>query len=181
MAIEFYGFSLYNYPMKTVIHEFQPIYDSASQILLLGTMPSVKSRESNFYYGHPRNRFWRVAARLCGEEAPAAEDIPGKTQMLLRHHFALWDVLQRCDIEGSQDSTIRNAVPNDLSVILSKAPVKAIFCNGAKAYALYQQFNGEISLPCICLPSTSPANAAWSEERLFEKWKNEIERYWKEG
>ena len=167
--------------MKTVTHEFKPIFDNTSEILILGTMPSVKSRENHFYYGHPRNRFWRVAARLCAEKTPEASDIEGKKQMLLRHHIALWDVLQRCDIEGSQDSTIRNAVPNDLSVILDAAPIKAIFCNGAKAYNLYKQFNKALALPCICLPSTSPANAAWNEERLFEKWKNEIAIYWKEG
>lgn len=152
-----------------VKHTFEPVYNEESQILILGTFPSVKSREQNFYYGHPQNRFWRVISNLFEEEIP--QTILQKKELLLRNHVALWDVIAECDITGSSDSSIRNAVPTDLSVILLHAPVKRIYANGTKAYDLYMKYTYPVTgLPIIRLPSTSPANAAFGMERLLEAW-----------
>lgn len=122
-------------------HEFDPVYDRNSEILILGTLPSVKSREQRFYYGHKQNRFWKVIAALYGEAVPVT--IEEKKKILLRHHIALFDVIAECDIAGSSDSTIRNVVPTDLSVILKQAPVRKIFANGNKAYDLYMKYSYE--------------------------------------
>ena len=117
-----------------ITHSFEPIYNEDSEILILGTLPSVKSRENNFYYGHKQNRFWKLLAKLCKEETP--QTIEEKTSMLLRHHIAIWDVIQSCDIKGSSDSSIHNVVPNDLSEILQTASIRQIFTNGGTAYRL---------------------------------------------
>lgn len=151
-------------------HEFDPVYDRNSEILILGTLPSVKSREQRFYYGHKQNRFWKVIATLYGEAVPVT--IEEKKKILLRHHIALFDVIAECDIAGSSDSTIRNVVPTDLSVILKQAPVRKIFANGNKAYDLYMKYSYEKTGMEACrLPSTSPANAAYQMERLLQSWK----------
>ncbi len=151
-------------------HEFDPVYDRNSEILILGTLPSVKSREQHFYYGHKQNRFWKVIAALYGEAVPVT--IEEKKKFLLRHHIALFDVIAECDIAGSSDSTIRNVVPTDLSVILKQAPVRKIFANGNKAYDLYMKYSYEKTGMEACrLPSTSPANAAYQMERLLQSWK----------
>lgn len=127
-----------NQELTHVKHEFDPIFDENSEILILGTLPSVKSREQNFYYGHPQNRFWKVIAALF--EEPVPEKIPEKKDLLLKHHIALWDVIAECDIAGSSDSSIKNVVPAELSVILDHAPIRTIYANGAKAYDLYQKY-----------------------------------------
>lgn len=151
-------------------HEFDPVYDRNSEILILGTLPSVKSREQRFYYGHKQNRFWKVIATLYGEAVPVT--IEEKKKILLRHHIALFDVIAECDIAGSSDSTIRNVVPTDLSVILKQAPVRKIFANGNKAYDLYMKYSYEkTGMEASRLPSTSPANAAYQMERLLQSWK----------
>lgn len=151
-------------------HEFDPVYDRNSEILILGTLPSVKSREQRFYYGHKQNRFWKVIAALYGEAVPVT--IEEKKKILLRHHIALFDVIAECDIAGSSDSTIRNVVPTDLSVILKQAPVRKIFANGNKAYDLYMKYSYEkTGMEAVRLPSTSPANAAYQMERLLQSWK----------
>lgn len=151
-------------------HEFDPVYDRNSEILILGTLPSVKSREQRFYYGHKQNRFWKVIAALYGEAVPVT--IEEKKKILLRHHIALFDVIAECDIAGSSDSTIRNVVPTDLSVILKQAPVRKIFANGNKAYDLYMKYSYEkTGMEARRLPSTSPANAAYQMERLLQSWK----------
>ena len=156
-----------------IVHTFQPVFDEHSEILILGTLPSVKSRENQFYYGHKQNRFWKVLAQICEESIP--ETIEEKKEMLLRNHIAIWDVIESCDIKGSSDSSIRNVVPTDLSWILEGSQVKKIFVNGKKAGALYQKFQQQITgMEAIVLPSTSPANAAWSFERLYEEWKRRI-------
>ena len=126
-----------NQELTHVKHEFDPIFDENSEILILGTLPSVKSREQNFYYGHPQNRFWKVIAALFCEPVP--ERIPEKKDLLLKHHIALWDVIAECDIAGSSDSSIKNVVPAELSEILDHAPIRTIYANGAKAYDLYQK------------------------------------------
>lgn len=151
-------------------HPFEPVYDGTSQILILGSFPSVRSREEGFYYGHPRNRFWPLLALCLEEELPRSTE--EKRAMLLRHQIALWDVLASCQIAGSSDSSIRSAVPNDLPRILKAAPIEKILCNGAAAAKLYLRYGSKnTALTPVALPSTSPANAAWSLERLYTAWK----------
>ena len=156
-----------------IIHPIKPLYDSKAEILILGSFPSVKSREEGFFYGHPQNRFWKVMARICKQDIPTT--IEDKSKMILDNHFALWDVIQSCEITGSADSTIKNVTPNDLSNILNNANIKGIFVNGKKAEALYNKYIFKnTGIKAIVLPSTSPANASWSEDRLFEFWSNAI-------
>ena len=154
-----------------VRHEFEPIFNEKSRILILGTLPSVKSREQNFYYGHPQNRFWKVLARIC-ETEKVPESIEEKKIILLEHQIAVWDVIAECDIIGSSDSSIKNVVPTDLNIILKNAPIQQIYGNGGKAYSLYQKYSyPKIQREMVKLPSTSPANAAWQIERLTESWR----------
>lgn len=154
-----------------VRHEFEPIFNEKSRILILGTLPSVKSREQNFYYGHPQNRFWKVLARIC-ETEKVPESIKEKKIFLLEHQIAVWDVIAECDIIGSSDSSIKNVVPTDLNIILKNAPIQQIYGNGGKAYTLYQKYSyPKIQREMVKLPSTSPANAAWQIERLTESWR----------
>ena len=156
-----------------LVHPIKPLFDEHSEILILGSFPSVKSREQGFFYGHPQNRFWRVMARVCGEEVPA--NINDKTRLILDNHFALWDVIHSCEIIGSADSSIKNVRANDLSEILETADIRQIFLNGKKAEALYNKYiKNNISIPSEVLPSTSPANASWSEDRLFVYWSERI-------
>lgn len=156
-----------------LVHPVKPIYDKNSEILILGTFPSVKSREAEFFYAHPQNRFWTVMARICGHDTP--KTVEEKTKMILTNHFALWDVIKSCEITGSADSSIRNVVPADLSEILQTAKIKQIFVNGRKAEQLYMKFlEKDTGMKAVALPSTSPANAAWSEDRLFEFWNKAI-------
>ena len=150
-------------------HPFEPVVDGDCTVLVLGSFPSVKSREIGFYYGHPRNRFWPMLARVYGEELPA--DIPARKVLLLRHHIALWDAALCCEVDGSMDQDIKNVTPTDLSKILSQANIRLVLANGSLAGRLYQRFQQqETGLPCTVLPSTSPANAAWSLDRLCEAW-----------
>ncbi len=152
-----------------IIHPIPPLFDENSEILILGSFPSVRSREEGFFYGHPQNRFWKVASAVFGEDTP--HSIPEKKSFLLRNHIALWDVIGSCDIEGSADSSIRNVSANDLSVILEHADIRQIYVNGQTACKYYRKYSEkETGRPAICLPSTSPANAAWSVERLTIAW-----------
>lgn len=154
---------------ETIEHLFEPVFDEHSRILILGTFPSVKSRESQFYYGHPQNRFWKVLALL--RRCPVPVTVEEKKQFLLENHIAIWDVIAKCEIIGSSDSSIRNVVPADLSVILEHAPIEQIFANGGKAYELYQKYSYPVTRRAIIkLPSTSPANAAFQMERLVKSW-----------
>ena len=156
--------------MEHIIHSIEPIFDAESRVLILGTMPSPKSREVQFYYGHPQNRFWRVLAAVLGEEVPRS--VPEKKAMLLRHRIALWDVLAECEITGASDSSIRNPVANDLSVILDHAPVQAVFTTGATAWKLYTRLQKpHTGIEAVRLPSTSPANCAVKMEALTEAYK----------
>ena len=170
---------------ESLTHQFEPVYNSSSRILILGTFPSVKSRAYGFYYGHPQNRFWKVLAAIANAPVPAS--IPEKKQLLLSRGIALWDVIQSCNIIGSSDSSIRNVVPADIPWLLGQAPISAIFGNGAKACELFQKYTQPLlaesfpdgtctKAPCAIrkLPSTSPANAAWKLERLVDYWKQEI-------
>ena len=152
------------------IHPIPPVWSPESEILILGSFPSVKSRESGFFYGHPQNRFWRVLAALYDEPFP--ETIPERRALLLRRRIALWDVLRSCEITGSSDASIRDAAPNDLRPILAGAPIRAVFVNGRTAERLYRQYAEPLTRrPAIPLPSTSPANAAWSLDRLISAWR----------
>ena len=153
-----------------LVHPFPPLYDEHSRILILGSFPSVKSREQMFFYGHPQNRFWRVLAAVLG--CPAPQSIPEKRAMLLSHQVALWDSIARCEIAGSSDASITGVVPNDLSPIFAAADIRQVFCNGRKSHEMYRRYLEPVyGRTASCLPSTSPANAAWSLERLTEAWR----------
>ena len=152
-----------------IIHPFPPLYDGNSRILILGSFPSVKSREQMFFYGHPQNRFWKTVSEVCKEDVP--KTIEEKKSFLLRNKIALWDVIASCEITGSSDSSIKNVKANDISEILTKSRIRAIFVNGKTAEKYYNKYTKEkTGRACIALPSTSPANAAWSLERLTEAW-----------
>ena len=152
-----------------ICHTFEPVYNEKSGILILGSLPSVKSREQGFYYGHPQNRFWKVlAAVLC---CPLPTTIEEKKSMLLKNRIALWDVIESCDIIGSSDSSIKNVTPADLNRVLFQTNIREIFGNGQKACALYRKYcRKTVGREIVCLPSTSPANAACSLEQLLERW-----------
>ena len=153
-----------------VQHTFEPVFDEHSRILILGSFPSVKSREIQFYYGHPQNRFWRVLAAVLGEEVPVS--IEDKRAICLRHHVALWDTIAKCDIAGASDTSIRNAEPNDIGRLLRESKIERIFATGGKSGELYRKLiEPKTHVPITVLPSTSPANAAWTFERLVEAYR----------
>jgi hypoxanthine-DNA glycosylase len=153
-----------------VKHPIQPVYDKNSKILILGSFPSVKSREQLFFYGHPQNRFWRVLSEIF--EAPVPKTVEEKRSLLLSSKIALWDVIASCEITGSSDTSIKNVVPNDLSKILDCADIERIFLNGKTAEKYYNKFfRNTINIEAICLPSTSPANAVYTLNRLLESWR----------
>ncbi len=155
---------------ERLTHTFEPVFDKDSKILILGSFPSVKSRENQFYYGHPQNRFWKVLARIFEDEVP--QTIEEKKQFLLGHRIAVWDVIESCTIIGSSDSSIKDVVVNDFSRVLENSGIEAIYVNGGKAYELYHKFaEKHTGVVARKLPSTSPANAAWSLERLCGVWK----------
>ncbi len=147
---------------------FEPVYNESCTVLIVGTWPSPKSREQGFFYGHPQNRFWKLMARLLDEEMP--QSIAAKKDMLLRHRIALWDTIESCTITGASDATIRDVVPTDIRGLLRRAPIRRILCNGATAYRLYEKYNAQPGIEAVKLPSTSPANAAWSMEKLAAEW-----------
>lgn len=163
-----------------ITHPIEPIYNEHSRILILGSFPSVKSREEGFFYGHPQNRFWRVVAAVFGVDTP--QTVKEKTQLLLTNCVAVWDVIASCDITGSADSSIKNAVANDLSRILSEASIEQIFVNGKTAEKYYNRYmRDKLGREAICLPSTSPANAAFTQEKLIAAWqmiKNKEKQKW---
>ncbi len=154
-------------------HNIPPVFDKNSKILVLGSFPSVKSREVQFFYGHPQNRFWKVISSVFNCECP--QTVEEKKRFLLLNNIALWDVIHSCDITGSSDSSVKNAVPNDLSQILKNSDVTRIFTNGTLSYNLYNKLClDDTGIEATKLPSTSPANAAWSQERLVAEWKRLI-------
>ncbi len=153
-----------------IVHPIPPLFDSESETLILGSFPSVKSREAAFFYGHPQNRFWSVVAEVFGAEKPLT--VEDKKELILSNKLALWDVIAQCEIEGSADSTITDVTANDLSVIIRNSNVKRIFVNGKTAEKYYNKYTyPKTGIKAVCLPSTSPANAAWKIEKLVEKWK----------
>lgn len=155
---------------EAIFHPIAPVFDERSRILILGSFPSVKSRETAFFYGHPQNRFWKVVSAVLGESCPSTID--EKKRMLLSHRVALWDVIASCRIEGSSDSSIRSAVPTDLQAILDTANIRAVFCNGQTAFRLYVRYQEkQTGISAVALPSTSPANAAYGLDRLLEHWR----------
>ena len=156
-------------PRQRIDHPFGPLFSPESRILILGSFPSVKSREQNFFYGHPQNRFWKVISALFGTDPPRS--VPEKRELILGHRLALWDSIASCVITGSSDASIRDVRANDLRIILDHAPIERIYCNGRKSHEMY----GKYILPVLgreaeCLPSTSPANAQWSLEKLIDAW-----------
>ena len=168
---------------KIITHPIPPVWNSESRILILGTMPSPKSREAGFFYMHPRNRFWSVMAEVFGETLAHPNNAPDHTAaieerraFLLRHHLAMWDVLASCEITGAADSSIKNAIPNDFSEILENSKVRQIICTGKTSFNLWQKncaalYEPRYNLTVHCLPSTSPANAQWNKEKLIEEYK----------
>lgn len=172
-----------------ISHGFEPVFDEHSRILVLGSFPSVLSRENAFYYGNPQNRFWRVMAACLGETVPQnegglsdngrpltlEESIAAKKRMLLGHGIALWDVIASCDIKGSSDASIKNVVPAQVEHVLETAHIGAVICNGGTAGRLYKRYlQWQVGLTAHVLPSTSPANAAWQLERLTVRWQEEL-------
>ncbi len=158
-----------------IIHPFPPLFCGESDTLILGSFPSVKSREAMFFYGHPQNRFWKLAAMLFGEPVP--ETIEEKTALILNNRLALWDSIKSCTITGSSDSSVRDVVPNDLSLIFENSRVNRVFCNGALSHKMYMKYIfPETNVKAVKLPSTSPANAAFSIDRLYEHWKIILDR-----
>lgn len=154
---------------SSVVHPFPPVWNADSCVLILGSFPSVRSRETGFYYGHPQNRFWPLLARLYGEAMPIGTD--ERRAFALRNRIALWDVIQSCAITGSSDASIRDAKPNDIAALIRQTNITHIFCNGQQAYRLFQKYCAEdCGMQAISLPSTSPANAAWTMDRLAEVW-----------
>lgn len=161
--------------LRRVTHSIPPTFDKNSRVLVLGSMPSPKSRETGYNYGHPQNRFWRVLAQIANEPVPATNEL--KRDFCLRHGIALWDVLAECYIEGASDASIRNAKPNQLTIITKAAPIEAIFCTGAKAHALYKRLcEKDVGMPATRLPSTSPANAACTMSTLVDAYAAIFER-----
>ncbi|MBR4026840.1 MAG: uracil-DNA glycosylase family protein [Lachnospiraceae bacterium] len=182
---------------QNIAHTFEPIYNKESEILILGSFPSVKSRENNFYYGHPQNRFWKVLGKVFGENTQntsfyvndsvidksisnknlndifyVPQTIEEKKEFLLTNYIAIWDVIASCTISGSSDTSIRDVVVNDFTEILKNSNISKIYVNGGKAYELYRKYaEQKTGIKAIKLPSTSPANAAWNLDRLYEAWK----------
>ena len=153
-----------------IVHTIPPVYDANSKILILGSFPSVKSREQGFFYGHPQNRFWKVLASVFGAKIP--DTVAEKREFLLKHGVAVWDVIGECDIVGSSDLSIKNVKSNDISVILKSAKIDKIFLNGKTAEKYYKKYlEKSVGIAAICLPSTSPANAICSLEKLIDAWK----------
>lgn len=156
--------------LEKIAHPIEPLYSKASKILILGSFPSQKSREQMFFYGHPQNRFWRVLSAVF--ECYTPETVDQKREFILSHKIALWDVIASCEIEGSADSSIKNVVPNDFTEILNTADINQIFVNGKTAHKFYNKYiKDTLGREAVCLPSTSPANAAWSVEKLVSAWK----------
>lgn len=155
---------------ELVIHPFEPVCKPDAKILILGSLPSVKSREQMFYYGHPQNRFWKVLAGCLHESVP--DTIEQKKHFLIENQLAVWDVIAQCEISGSSDSSIRNARANDIVSLVSNTEIRMVICNGQKAGQLYKKYEANrVNLPYIILPSTSPANAAWNLEKLISAWR----------
>ena len=156
-------------PAQRIRHPFGPLFAPDSRILILGSFPSVRSREQHFFYGHPQNRFWKVIAALYGRDVPAT--IPEKKALILDNGLALWDSIASCVVTGSSDASIRDVRPNDLRIILDNCPVERIYCNGRKSHEMYEKYiQPRLGREAVCLPSTSPANAQWSLDRLVEAW-----------
>ena len=163
---------------EALTHPFGPVVSNRSEILILGSFPSVKSREEGFYYGHPRNRFWKIMSAIAkdrGIPVPDELTIPEKKQLILDLGLALWDVCASCVVTGSSDSSIRSAVPNDIQSLIASAPIRAVLTNGKTADTLYRKLIlPETGLTPVCLPSTSPANAARTLQNLTEEWRDAI-------
>ena len=155
--------------MKCLQHPFGPLFNEDSRVLILGSFPSVKSREQNFFYGHPQNRFWKVIAAVNGQPVP--QSIEDKKKLILTNGLALWDSIASCEITGSSDASIKNARANDISIILDNCSIERIYCNGRKSHELYRKYiEPQTGREAICLPSTSPANAQWTFDMLIEAW-----------
>ncbi|MDE5942723.1 MAG: DNA-deoxyinosine glycosylase [Clostridia bacterium] len=156
--------------MSEIKYGFAPLYDKDSKLLILGSFPSVKSRKVEFYYGNPQNRFWRVVSSFFGENSPKTTE--EKKNFLLKRNIALWDIVTECEISGSQDSTIKNFKVADLKTLLQNCDIRYIILNGSTAFKIFKNNYGDINIPYVKLPSTSPANT-----RFYEKeWRDALSR-----
>lgn len=167
---------------ETILHDIKPVWNEESIVLLLGTMPSPASRSAGFFYMHPQNRFWKVVPEIFGETLKFSNNtdereaaILERCEFLLRHKLALWDVLSSCEIQGAADSSIKNAKPNNFTELFEKSEIRHVFCTGKTSFNFWKkfcaaQYEERFGLTCECLPSTSPANAAWSIERLVAEY-----------
>lgn len=152
-----------------VIHNIEPLFDKNSKTLILGSFPSVKSREAGFFYAHPQNRFWKVIAGVFGEDVPLT--VADKKALILNNGLALYDSVYSCEINGSSDSSMKNVVPSDLTPIIQNSKITKVFVNGRAAEKYYVKYSlNDTGINGVVLPSTSPANAAWSLERLIDEW-----------
>ena len=157
---------------EIIIHPWPPLYDERSKILILGTIPSPKSREFGFYYGHPQNIFWKTLAEVLNKPAPG-QSVDERRDFALLNRIALWDVLYSCEINGASDLSIRNPVPNQFAPLLSKIKPAAIFTTGKKATELFNKLCAEeAGMTAVYLPSTSPANrAAQVSGEFMARWR----------
>ncbi|MCR5490726.1 MAG: DNA-deoxyinosine glycosylase [Bacilli bacterium] len=154
-------------------HEFPPLYQADSEILILGSFPSIASRAQKFFYGHPQNRFWKLLPAVYGDPVPSM--IEEKTEFCHKHKLALYDSIESCEIVGSSDASIKNVVPADLESIISKCKIRKIICNGKKSYDCFLKYQkNPRDIPVVCCPSTSAANAAFSLDALIQQWKTEL-------
>ena len=156
--------------MQKRISSFPPIIDAQSEILILGSIPGVKSLEKQQYYAHPQNKFWKIIFELLNEDF--TDDYIQRIETIKKHHIALWDVIDSCERKGSLDSEIRNEEANQIEELLEKYPnIKAIFCNGGKSYKNLQKVLGKnFRIPIFLMPSTSPLHTVSFEKKL-EDWK----------
>lgn len=162
-------------PAQRQLHPFEPVWDARCSALILGSFPSVRSRAEGFYYGNPQNRFWRVTAAVWHADTP--QSIAQKRSFMLGHETALWDVLESCEIRGSSDASITAPVANDIAALVKRSRIERIYANGKAAYALYMEYQFEkTGIEAVLLPSTSPANAAWSLQALIGAWGQALTR-----
>ncbi len=159
---------------QTILHPLKPLYNQDSKILILGSFPSIKTREYGFFYGHPQNRFWPILEVLFNEEL--TRDIEQRREFILKNKIALYDSIYQCDIIGSSDASIQNVVPSDLSEVFENADIKQVFCNGATSYKYYKKYHAKKSgIKGISLPSSSPANARYRLDDLVREWSQILE------
>lgn len=160
----------------SICKSFLPNIDKNSEVLILGSMPGIKSLKEQQYYAHPQNRFWKLMGECCNCKDLAQKIYPEKLKILLKNKIALWDVIATCNRDGSLDSNIENEIPNDIPKLLKKYNIKRICFNGNKSYLSFKKYFPQIleQYNCYKLPSTSPANAKYKPEDLYNEWSKAV-------